>query len=178
MTSSKRKEPAYIHIILLLIIVGLIYLLIQIAIIEPQRAVEQEEYFKQESRLRMLNLKQAEILYKEKFGKFTNNFDSLFNFLRNDEFVQSKLDSLFKKQKFGGFVIDSLRYSPKSHVEYILQIDSVAYGDSVFTKSGRFLRIDSTIVIGTKYYIECPDGYGSIGDLYNEAKLNVTSWGQ
>lgn len=66
MSTSYKSEPAYIHIILILIIVGLTYLLIQVAILEPQRVLEQERYWKEESRLRMTNLKQLELLYKEK----------------------------------------------------------------------------------------------------------------
>lgn len=177
MSKTKKTDPAYIHIILVLIILGLVYLLIQVAILEPQQILERERQFKEESRLRMLNIKQAEILYKEKFGKFTDNIDSLVNFIKKDQFVQSKLDSLFRPLLLSGnFVPDSLKYSPKSNQPYILQIDSTVSADSVFTKGGRFLRIDSTLVIGTMYYLECPDGYGSIGDLRNELKLNVASW--
>lgn len=178
MSSAKKSEPAYIHIILILIIVGLTYLLIQVAILEPQRAIEQEKYLKEESRLRMLNLKQLELLYKEKHGKYTDSFDSLFNLFRKDPDIQAKVDSLFRPLKHGQFVLDSLRWSPKSHTEYVLKIDSTLITDSVFTKTGRFLRIDTTVVIGELYYIECPDGYGSIGDLTNPLKVNTTSWGE
>jgi hypothetical protein len=178
MTSAGKREPAYIHIILILIIVGLTYLLIQVAILEPQRVIEQEKYFKEESRLRMLNLKQLELLYKEKHGKYTDSFDSLFNLFKKNPNIQEKVDSLFRPLKQGKFVIDSLRWSPKSHNEYVLKIDSTIRTDSVFTRTGRFLRIDTTIVMGELYYIECPDGYGSIGDLNNPLKVNTTSWGE
>jgi hypothetical protein len=178
MSTAQKSEPAYIHIILILIIVGLTYLLIQVAILEPQRVIEQEKYFKEESRLRMLNLKQLELLYKEKHGKYTDSFDSLFNLFKKDPNIQAKVDSLFKPLKHGQFVLDSLRWSPKSHREYVLQIDSTLRTDSVFTRSGRFLRIDTTLVKGELYYIECPDGYGSIGDLNNPLKVNTTSWGE
>jgi len=178
MSTSRKSEPAYIHIILILIIVGLTYLLIQVAILEPQRVLEQERYFKEESRLRMLNLKQLELLYKEKTGKYTDSFDSLFALFRKDPNISSKADSLFRPLSNGQFVLDSLRWSPKSHTEYILKIDSTLQVDSVFTKSGRFLRMDTTLVKGEIYYIECPDGYGSIGDLTNPNKVNQTSWGE
>ncbi|MCX8056686.1 MAG: hypothetical protein N3F03_03625 [Ignavibacteria bacterium] len=178
MSSTHKSEPAYIHIILILIIVGLTYLLIQVAILEPQRILEQERYWKEESRLRMTNIKQLEILYKEKFGKYTDNFDSLFNLFRKNPELQAKADSLFKPLKHGQFVLDSLRWSPKSHTQYILKIDTTVTADSVFTKSGRFLRIDTSVVIGQTYYLECPDGYGFIGDINNPAKVNQTSWGE
>lgn len=178
MSNSHKSEPAYIHIILILIIVGLTYLLIQVAILEPQRVLEQERYWKEESRLRMTNIKQLELLYKEKHGKYTDNFDSLFNFFRKSSDIQAKIDSLFRPLKSGQFVLDSLRWSPKSHTQYILKIDSTVSVDSVFTKSGRFLRLDTVVTIGETYYLECPDGYGSIGDLTNPTKVNQTSWGE
>jgi hypothetical protein len=31
-------------------------------------------------------------------------------------------------------------------------------------------------LIGTKYYIEDPDGYGSVGSLSNDALKNTASW--
>ncbi|MFN4110990.1 MAG: hypothetical protein ACK4G1_01845 [Ignavibacteria bacterium] len=178
MSTSYKSEPAYIHIILILIIVGLTYLLIQVAILEPQRVLEQERYWKEESRLRMTNLKQLELLYKEKRGKYTDNFDSLFNFFRKNLVSQINVDSIFKPLKHGQFVLDSLRWSPKSHTQYILKIDSSLSVDSVFTKTGRFVRVDTTITIGEIYYLECPDGYGSIGDSINPTKVNQTSWGE
>jgi len=179
MAKTQKKDPAYIHIILTLVILGLLYLLIQVAIFEPQQVLERERKFKEESRLRMLNIKQAEMLYREKYGKFTDNIDSLINFITTDSFIQSKLDSIFKPLLLSGnFSIDSLRFSPKSNQPYILQVDSTVQADSVFTKGGRFLRIDSTLVVGSRYYLECPDGYGSIGDLRNDLKLNVASWGE
>lgn len=178
MSTSHKSEPAYFHIVLILIIVGLTYLLIQVAILEPQRILEQERYWKEESRLRMSNTKVLEILYKEKNGKYTDSFDSLFALFRKDQNIQAKVDSLFKPLKHGNFTLDSLKWSPKSHTQYILKIDSTLSVDSVFTKAGKFLRIDTTVIIGQIYYLECPDGYGSIGDLVNPLKVNQTSWGE
>lgn len=178
MSNSYKSEPAYLHIVLILIIVGLTYLLIQVAILEPQRVIEQERYWKEESRLRMANIKQLELLYKEKNGKYIDSFDSLFAFFKKSSDIQSKVDSLFKPLKQGQFVLDSIRWSPKSHTQYILQIDSSFYVDSVFTRTGRFLRLDTVVTMGEIYYLECPDGYGSIGDLNNPAKVNQTSWGE
>jgi hypothetical protein len=175
---TSRKEPAYIHAILLLVAAGLVYLLIRVAILDPQNILEQEKFFKEESRLRMINIKEAEVLYKNKFGKFSDSFDSLFAFINTDETIQSKKDSIFLKLKSGTFIVDSLQYSPKSHSRYILQIDTSTSIDTVVTKGGKFLRVDTTITIGNRYYLECPDGYGSIGDLKSDAKINVPSWGQ
>lgn len=175
---TSRKEPNYIHIILLLIAAGLVYLLIRVAILDPQSVLEQEKFFREESRLRMINIKEAEVLYKNKFGKFIDNFDSLFNFINTDTLVRAKRDSIFVNLKSGTFVLDSLMYSPKSHSLYILQIDTTTTADTVVNQRGKFLRVDTTTTIGNRYYLECPDGYGMIGDLKNDAKINVPSWGQ
>ncbi len=175
---STRKEPTYIHVILLLIAAGLIYLLIQVAIVEPSNIMELEKYYKAESRQRMINIKEAEVLYKNKFGKFTGSLDSLFNFINNDPSVREKKDSIFVNLKSGSFVLDSIRFSPKSHSQYLLQIDTSTSIDTVVNQRGKFLRVDTTVVIGARYLLECPDGYGSIGDLKNDLKINVPSWGQ
>ena len=41
---------------------------------------------------------------------------------------------------------------------YIVQIDTSMNADTVINRSGKIIRIDSTVVIGSKYYIEDPDG--------------------
>ncbi len=173
---TSRKEPTYIHVILLLVAAGLVYLLIRVAILDPQEVIEQEKFFKEESRLRMTNIKEAEVLYRNKFGNFTDNFDSLFNFVNNDSLIATKKDSIFKNLKSGTFVLDSLMFSPKSHTLYILQIDTTTTSDTVVNQRGKFLRVDTKTTLGNRYYLECPDGYGTIGDLKNDLKINVPSW--
>ena len=40
---SKKSEPWYIHAVLYVVIVVLAYILIQVAIVEPNRVVEEEK---------------------------------------------------------------------------------------------------------------------------------------
>ena len=45
------------------------------------------------------------------------------------------------------------------------QFDTLVEIDSVINRRGRLTKIDTTIEIGNLYKIECPDGYGHIGDV-------------
>ncbi|MFH0736348.1 MAG: hypothetical protein V1773_17520 [bacterium] len=173
--TNKTSEQWYIHVVLYTIIIILSYILINVAFIQPNKIVLREKYYKKESRLRMLNLREAEILFKEKYGSFTDNIDSLIGFLKYDKLVTasiSKIDPVTKKSLspfknltkfvFAPQIYDSLRHAPKSLRPYKITIDTLSTG--------------STTVKGTNYLIECPDGYGKIGDLFNETLKNTASW--
>ncbi len=181
-----KSDPWYVHGILYAIIVILVLLLIKVAIIDPTEIVESEKYYKNESRLRMKNLREAEILWEKKHGKFSGNIDSLITFVEQSPFVDSirnAFDSLtnkpadpFVKLSGGKFVPDSLYKTPKSRQEYIVRVDSTMSVDTIFTPSNKIKRIENNVKVGTKYLIEDPDGYGSIGDIDNDAKKNTASW--
>jgi hypothetical protein len=182
----QKSEPWYIHAGLYALIVILVIVLIKVAIIDPQEVVEEEKFSRRESRLRMINLKEAEILYQKKHGKFTDNLDSLIYFIKNDPMVDSlknAIDSMTMKSAnpfieltHGEFNPDSLLRTPKSQQPYIVQIDTSLSIDTVVNQKGKVLRVDSTVQIGTMYYIEDPDGYGTIGSIENEALKNTSSW--
>jgi hypothetical protein len=184
--NSKNDDPWYIHAGLYLVVAILTFLLIKVAVIDPSAEVESEKYFKTESRLRMTNLKEAEILFEKKNGAFTGDLDKLINFIKNDRFVDSVMtafDSLtmkpanpFQDLSDGKFTPDSLFTSPKNYQRFTLKIDSSEVVDSVVTPSGKFLRTEKKKVIGKKYYIEDPNGYGTIGSLDNDALKNTASW--
>jgi hypothetical protein len=181
-----KAEPWYLHAALYAVIVVLIIILIKVAILDPKEVVEQEKYYRTESRLRMKNLKEAEILWEHKYGSFTDNLDSLIHFVKNDPMVDSVVnatDSITKKSSNpfiplykGEFIVDSLFKTPKSQQPYIVHIDTTTNVDTVVNRQGKLLRIDSTLVIGSIYYIEDPDGYGSVGSLDNQALKNTVSW--
>ena len=181
-----KSEPWYLHAGLYTIIVILIIILIKVAIIDPKEVLNAEKYDKQESRLRMHNLKEAEILYQKKFGRFSGSLDSLVDFIKTDKMVDSVMmavDSITNKSSNpfadlsdGKFTPDSLYRTPGSQQMYILQIDTSMNADTVINRNGKIIRIDSTVVIGSKYYIEDPDGYGTIGSLDNDALKNTASW--
>ncbi|MEO8231649.1 MAG: hypothetical protein ABI638_05180 [Ignavibacteriota bacterium] len=185
-TNSKNDDPWYLHAGLYLIVAILTFLLIKVAVIDPSAEVKAENYFKTESRLRMTNLKEAEILFEKKNGAFTGDLDKLINFVKNDKFVDSVVnafDSLtmkpanpFIKLSDGMFTPDSLFFSPKTHEQFVVKIDSSEAIDSVVTPAGKLLRVEKKNVIGKKYYIEDPNGYGTIGSIDNDALKNTASW--
>ena len=65
---SQAGDPWYIHAALYLVIAVLSIILIKVAIIDPKNAVEQDRAWRNESRLRMNNIKAAEILWQKKNG--------------------------------------------------------------------------------------------------------------
>ncbi|MGB5287281.1 MAG: hypothetical protein WBN42_02245, partial [Ignavibacteriaceae bacterium] len=93
MMKSQAGDPWYIHAILYLVIAILSVILIKVAIIDPKDAVEQERFLKTESRLRMNNIKEAEILWQKKFGNFTDNINDLIKFIKEDPFADSVINA-------------------------------------------------------------------------------------
>lgn len=184
--SRSNQDPWYVHAGLYLVVAILIVILIKVAIIDPKEVVEQERYYKSEARLRMQNIKSAEILWDEKYGSYTDDLDSLILFIKNDPFVDSVVnatDSLtgrssnpFVALEHGEFTPDSLMRTPRSQQEFIVMVDTTTNVDSVFNRRNRLLRVDTTVVIGERYYIEDPDGYGTVGSLDNDALRNTPSW--
>lgn len=181
-----KSDPWYIHAALYLVIAILTVLLVKVAIIDPHEYVTIEKYNKNESRLRMDNIKEAEILWEKKNGTYAGNLDELIQFIESDPFVDSVVNSFdslimkpadpFKPLTHGVFVPESLKWTPKSHAFYILQIDTAVVLDTVINRRGKITRIDTTITFGTRYYLEDPDGYGSIGSLETDALKNTASW--
>ena len=182
----KAADPWYVHVILYVVIAILVIILIKVAILDPKEIVAVEKYNKTESRLRMDNLKEAEILWEQKFGNFTDDLEGLVQFIKQDPFVDSVVnafDSLtmrpanpFTSLTQGEFIPDSLMRTPRSGLVYILEIDtSVAY-DTTINRRGNITKIDTNITLGTRYYIEDPDGYGSVGSLSSDALKNTASW--
>jgi len=183
---DKKSDPWYVHAGLYLVIAILTVLLVKVAIIDPHEYVESEKYNKKESRLRMTNLKEAQILWQRKNGNYSGNLDALIEFIKTDPYVDSVVnafDSLvmkpanpFKALISGEFIPDSLKWTPKSNSQYVLQIDTATIIDTVINRRGKIARIDTSITFGTRYYIEDPDGYGSIGSLETDALKNTASW--
>lgn len=181
-----KDDPWYVHAILYTVIVLLVALLVKVAVLDPKEEVASEKYNKTESRLRMKNLKEAEILWEKKFGHFTASLDSLVNFIINDPMVKqirSGFDSLSKRPtdpfvnlSHNEFTPDSLYRTPKSWKYYSVQIDTSEQADTVVNRQGKVLRVEKYTVIGKRYFIEDPDGYGTVGSLNDDALKNTSSW--
>ncbi len=183
---SSKSEPWYVHAILYVVIIALVYVLIQVAIIGPTQVIEQEKYWRTESRARMLNLREAQILWKDKNGNYTDNIENLISFVKNDTTIaklKDQIDSLsgrskypFKKLVSGPFEPDSLFWAPKSHSYYLLKVDTTINYDTVVNRRGNIVRVDTLIEVGKRYLLEDPDGFGKIGDLTSDALINTPSW--
>ncbi|MBI1937384.1 MAG: hypothetical protein HYS25_04605 [Ignavibacteriales bacterium] len=181
-----KGEAWYLHTILYVIIAILVFVLIKVAYIDPSEIIEQEAYYKKESRLRMSNLRSAERLWQIKYGKFTDNLDSLLLFVKNDPSVKKAVegkDSVtgkptnpFVNLTVGTFELDSIARSPKSQAKYTLQVDTNEVVDTIIDRRGKILKIDKITTIGQRYLIACPDGYGTIGDVRSDAMKNTASW--
>jgi hypothetical protein len=193
---TRKSEPWYIHAVLWVVILILAYVLIRVAIINPQQVVEREQAYKKEARLRMENIRELEILWEEKHGYFTDDLDSLVRFGKTDTMVENIItgyDTLtgrstnpFQKLQWGDVQIDSitqetfpwdsLYYTPKSHQRFVLQVDTTTTLDTVINRYGNITDIDTLVDRGNRYYLKDPDGYGEIGDLYNDALKNAATW--
>ncbi|GAB4133690.1 MAG: hypothetical protein Fur0015_06900 [Ignavibacteriales bacterium] len=180
-----KSEPWYIHGILYAIIFVLAYVLVRVAIIEPTDILQKEKYYKEEGRARMINLKEAQILWQQKKGSFTDNLDSLIKFISSPyvQKIRAQVDTISKKSKDpfkpltgGQFIPESLYYSPKSHKRFIVQVDTSVAKDTVIDRTGRIVKVDSSKVIGSRYVIQSPDSKDKIGDLFSEALKNTASW--
>ncbi|MFO7526265.1 MAG: hypothetical protein R6W68_12510 [Ignavibacteriaceae bacterium] len=185
MNSTSNQDPWYVHAGLYAVVLILVIILIKVAIIDPREVVEKENYNRAETRLRMTNLKEAQILWEKKHGRYTDNLDSLINFIHSPfaDSIRNSFDSLtlragdpFVVLTHGEFTPESLFFSPKSGERFSITVDTTLSIDTVVTTRGRFLRVDTTLKIGTRYIIEDPNGYGTIGSIENEALKNTASW--
>jgi hypothetical protein len=185
---SGKSEPWYIHAILYAVIVVLVYVLIRVAIVEPTDVIERQTYIRNESRLRMLNLREAQLIWEDRFGKYTDNLDSLINFIATDSLVAQKIagfDTLtqrstnpFKPLSNSVFNTDSLFIYPGNGLRYIMEVDTNTSIDTIINRRGKVVNIDTTVVIGTKYVILTPDSTNKdkIGDKFSDALKNAASW--
>ena len=154
MALEERPQPKG-SIVLKIVIVVLVAVLVWV-IYDPYARMEQELAFRKESRLRMVNLRQAQLLYLDRNGRYSANLDSLILFIKRDTAIVAITDSIFKPLADGTFNAESLKYAPKSHRPFSLEVD------------------DTSVV--KKYLLQDPDGYGTIGSLDDNSKVNKASW--
>lgn len=148
---SKPRGSLVLKVIIVLLLGVLIY-----TIWEPFEIIRTEEQQRTESRLRMANLRNAQMFHFGEHQSYVKELDSLITWIKTDSLVIEKRDSLFKPLTINYFEPDSLKRSPRSHREYILEVD-----DTSTTH---------------RYYIECPDGFGFVGDLDDVSQLHRASW--
>ena len=147
----EAKGSPVLKAVIVLLLAALVYVLY-----EPYKIREQEELYKKESRLRMINIRTAQLTFISESGRYCSTLDSLVMY------IKAKLDSatidasIFKPLTHGSFEPDSLLHSPKSLRPYSLQ------------------SVETTVI--KKYLLEDPDGYGSIGSLTDDMRVNKASW--
>lgn len=185
---SKKNESWYIHGALYVVIAILIYILVRVAIIDPTEHIAKENYFRSESQSRMNNIRQAQILWEREHEQYSDDLAQLVEYIKSDSTVNALMvgiDTLtnrstnpFKNLTNGVFDADSLIFSPKSQNHYLMEIDTTTTIDTVINQRGKFIRVDTTTVIGSFYFLRCPDGYGVIGDTLLESKslTNTATW--
>ena len=141
--------------ILKAVIVLLFGILIYI-IYEPYQIREQEESNKRESRARLMNIRSAQLLYITDFGKYAPSIDSLIAFVKGKIAAGTVPADTFRPLTMSAFDPDSLHHTPGSLRPYSVT------------------SVDSTVI--KKYVAEDPDGYGTIGSLTDDSRVNKASW--
>ncbi|MEX2189768.1 MAG: hypothetical protein WEB33_03600 [Bacteroidota bacterium] len=123
---------------------------------EPFQIREEEEAFKRESRARLINIRQGQLLHIGATSAYAASLDSLVAFIRTRP--DSVLASYFQPLTMSTFAPESLLHTPKTWRPY------------------RLTAVDTTVI--KKYLVDDPDGYGSIGSLTDDQRVNKASWEQ
>ena len=129
----------------------LIYVLYQ-----PYKIKEEQEIDKKEARARMVDIRAAQLLYIGQYGKYADSLDSLVSFVNFKMANDSIPEDTFKPLSLSPFVPESLLHTPGSWKPFDL------------------VAVDTTVI--KKYVLTDPDGYGSIGSLTDDSRVNKASW--
>jgi len=147
--TREAKGSIILKIIIVLLMAVLVYV-----IYEPYQIQAQEESYRSESRLRMVNIRAAQLQFIGQHGRYVSTLDSLVMFINT--LPDSIRSSAFLPLSGGTFTAELLLTSPKSNRPYVL------------------VSVDTSAI--KKYVLEDPDGYGSIGSLTDDARVNKASW--
>lgn len=155
MTVDRRNT--ILSIVLAIIIVVLAVILVR-SIVIPYKSVEKREALTNQVRTRMLNLRNALMLYQRHYNHFPatkGGLDSLMTLFTPDS-MQSIRDSIFVTKDYG-IMQDSLIFSPRpphKKFEYTMT-------DSLFREI---------------YVLKDPDSGDQIGSLTNITLINTPNW--
>lgn len=154
-----QKDSIYLHAAIIIALLGLVYLLIQAIFILPIKEKEKDEAYRKISFEQIQKISKAQELYKLKFNRYTDSFDTLFAFLNSMKKMYD-YNAVFNIPKDSQIIFDSLKYSPKTHSTYILIPDTTITLDTIFNKNKQIVGIQmGQKIIGKKLTIKCPDGY-------------------
>ncbi len=148
---QKPRGSLVLKIVIVLLLGVLVY-----TIWEPYEIIRTEDRQRAESRLRMGNIRNAQMFYYSQYQTYQKDLDSLIYWIQSDSLVIAKRDSIFTALTTGPFEPESLRYSPRSHQNYIIEVD-----DTSATH---------------RYYVECPDNFGYVSSIDDLSQLHRASW--
>lgn len=148
---SQAKGSPILKAVIAVLFGVLIYVLY-----EPYQIREQEERNKKESRARLVNIRAAQLMYITEHGKYAPSIDSLVIYVKSKIAAGTIPPDTFRPLTFSAFDPDSLLRTPGSQRPYYLT------------------SVDTTVI--KKYVVEDPDGYGAIGSLTDDSRVNKASW--
>lgn len=146
-------------VVLGILIIGLSYFLYR-SIVDPYQEVIEEREMVERERHRMELVRDALVQYKNRRGDFPptdGGLDSLVQFVKTNEFVAERADSLFTFMPPSSYSADSLVFSPRpphNKFEYTLN-------DTIRPQL---------------YLLENPGTGDKIGDLQRTTLLNAPNW--
>ena len=146
-------------IVLGILIIGLSYFLYR-SIVDPYQDVLDEREMVERERHRMLLVRDALVQYRNRRGNFPptdGGLDSLVQFLKTDEFILERADSLFAFRPPSTYSADSIVFSPRpphNRFEYTLN-------DTIRPRL---------------YLLTNPGTDDRIGDLERTTMLNAPNW--
>ncbi|MEX0602265.1 MAG: hypothetical protein WD295_02920 [Bacteroidota bacterium] len=123
---------------------------------EPYQIREKEDRYRRESRARLINIRNAQLQHISEKGLYAPSIDSLVAYIKDRISAGALSGQNFQPLTTGPFVPESLLHTPGSLRPY--QVTSV----------------DTTII--KKYVVIDPDGFGRIGSLTDDARVNKASW--
>lgn len=148
---QESKGSPILRVVIVVLFGVLIYVLY-----EPYVIREQEETYKKESRVRMINIRAGQLMFISEKGRYASDLDALIAFVRARSDSGVVPPGTFKPLHTSEFVPESLRLAPKSGKPYL------------------FVSVDTSVI--KKYLLEDPDGYGSVGSLTDDSRVNKASW--
>lgn len=152
MASNSSGLRIGIQILLGIVIIGLAYFL-YVSITEPWAIEERKREMTQMTRQRMDKVRTALIRHERQQDRFPSSIDSLIIWTKQDSLLSLRTDSIFGV----GFMLDSLKYSPRTGNAFEYSVND----------TGR-------VAI---YLLKDPDSNDQIGDeLPDVTQINAASW--
>lgn len=146
-------------VVLGILIIGLSYFLYK-SIVDPYQAVIEEREMVERERHRMELVRDALVQYRNRRGNFPptdGGLDSLVQFVKTDDFVSQRADSLFTFMPPSSYDPDSLVFSPRAPYN-------------------RFEYTLNDTIRPRLYLLENPGTGDKIGDLQRTTLLNAPNW--